>query len=688
MFSSQRRKGASLTFRHFNRKGYALFACLGREVRIGVLSAATLAAASPCLAAAGDNASQPADSTRTKSDTDDTLLGEAVVQTARAPLAAEVAARQVMTLTRRELAAAGVTSINDVLKLAAGVDVRQRGGFGIQTDISIDGGTFDQLALLVNGIPVTNPQTGHNTADFPLNLEDVERIEVLRGAASRVFGSQAFSGAVNIVTRTGGDRLTATVEGGSYGTLGASARTAWNVTPRFTTSVSGSYRRSDGATDNSGFSGAKGWWQGTYDDAGVRIDAQAGITASDFEANTFYSPKYLNQWEATRRYLVAVKAETKGRIHFTPSLSWLRSTDHFKLIRDSHTGENFHRGDVYTAQLGAWTSWCLGRTAVGAEVREEGIYSTNLGRPLDESQQFGVKGHDGILYTKHDSRTNVSYFAEHNVILDRWTISAGVMAQRNTHASRHFSFYPGVDVSFRPADGVRLFASWNRSMRLPSFTDLYYQSPTQEGNVGLQAEECSSFRLGADWTGRVVSLSAGAYYTRGTNMIDWIMRTADDKYHATAFDLDNMGASLRAAVDFDTWLGRRQPLSRLTLEYAYIHQHRRRGEDYYKSNYAMEYLRHKFVATLDHRIAARLGATWTLRVQDREGAYLAYAGGVSTQELRPYGAHAILDCRLHWTARHYMLYADLSNLTAHRYTDIANVVQPGFTALFGVRLNL
>lgn len=688
MLSPSFRKGAPLTFRHFNRKNYALFACLGREVRIGVLGAATLASATPRLAAETLRTLEAADSAVATADGTGTLLDEAVVQTSRAPLAAEVAARQVMTLTRRDLAAAGVTSINDVLKLAAGVDVRQRGGFGIQTDISIDGGTFDQITLLVNGVPVTNPQTGHNAADFPINIDDVERVEVLQGAASRVFGSQAFSGAINVVTRQGGSPLSVALSGGSYGTLRAEARSAWQLSPRFVTSVSGSYQRSDGAVDNGEFKGGKVYWQGRYDDAAFRLDLQAGATVNDFGANTFYSGAYPNQWEATRRYLLSAKAETKGRVHLAPQISWLRNVDHYQLIRDTNTGENFNRSDVYTAGLNAWTQWALGRTAVGAEVREEGIYSTNLGYELDESLQFPVRGADGINYTRHASRTNVSYFVEHNVVLNRWTLSAGVMAQRNTSTSRKFSFYPGIDVSFRPSDNWRIFASWNRSMRLPTFTDLWYKSATQEGNIGLQPEECSSFRIGAEVRGRVVAVNADAHFNRGTDMIDWVMYSADDIYHATSFDLDNMGVSLSATLDFDKWLGQRQPLSRLRVAYAYIYQHRRSGEDYYKSNYALEYLRHKLTASLEHRIVSNLSATWTLRVQDREGAYLVYAGGVSSGELKPYGAHALLDCRLKWDTPRYGLFLDLTNLTSHRYYDLANVRQPGFMLMGGVRFSL
>jgi iron complex outermembrane receptor protein len=687
MLSQPIRKSTPLTFSHFSRKNYALFACLGREVRIGVLTVATLASAAPCLAHASAGARYVLHDTEDTTDSGE-VLEEAVVSASRAPLAADVTARPVMTLTRQELAAAGVTSINDVLKLAAGVDVRQRGGFGIQTDISIDGGTFDQIALLVNGIAITNPQTGHNAADFPVNIQDIERVEILRGAASRVFGSQAFSGAINVVTRHGGDRVSAEVSGGSYGTLLASARLAGTVTPHFTTSASGSYQRSDGAVSNGAFSGAKAFWQGRYEDDLLRLDAQAGLTTNDFGANTFYSAAYTDQWEATRRYLLAVKAETKGRIHLAPQVSWLRSSDHYQLIHGSSRGENFHRGDVYTAGINAWTQWAAGRTAVGTELRQEGIYSTNLGRTLSDEECFPIHGHNDIFYTHRDTRTNVSYFVEHNVVLRSWTLSAGVMAQRNTSTARTFRFYPGVDLTWRPTDHWHLYASWNRSMRLPTFTDWWYKSPTQEGNIGLRPEECSAWRLGTTGNYRILQLNVDAHFTRGTNMIDWVMYSADDIYHATSFNLDNVGASATATVNFDQWLGRRQPLSRLRLDYAYLYQHRRSGPEYFKSNYALEYLRHKMTVVLDHRIVSHLAATWSLRLQQREGSYLLYHNGQSTGEQHAYGTHALLDCKVHWDTPRYGLFVDLTNLTSHRYFDLANVRQPGFMVMAGASWRL
>ncbi len=683
-------KARVLTFCHFNRKGWSLFSCLHREVRIGVLGVATLASATPRLMATALTTAEGSGSGAVALHADTLALGEASVSASRAPMAAQTAARQVLTLTHDDLAAAGVRTINDVLKLSAGVDVRQRGGFGIQTDISIDGGTHDQLTILLNGVPLVNPQTGHNAADFPINIADIERIEILEGAASRVMGSQAFSGAINVVSRSAArsPHVEAMVEGGSYGTVRGEARTAWQWGKGWSGTASGSYQRSDGTVKNSAFHGGKGYGLLSYNAADFSFDLQAGATANDFGANTFYSAAYPNQWEATQRYFISARAETKGRVHIVPQLSWVRSVDHFQLIKDSDKGENFHRGDVYTASVNAWTQWKLGKTAVGAEVREEGIYSTNLGRTLQEGQQVSIPHETGKFYTKRDDRTNISYFAEHNFLWRQVTLSLGTLAERNSAIDRKVRFYPGIDLSYRPSREWKLYASWNKSLRLPSFTDLWYKSDTQEGNVGLRPEECSSFRIGADFVSHIVTLRLKAHYQRGNHLIDWVRRTADDeKYYATSFDLDNYGAGLDARLNLTEWWGKRQPFEQFTVSYAWVNQHRRAGEAYYKSNYAMEYLRHKLVLRLNHRIVSRLSAQWTMRLQQREGSYELYDNGTNLHELHNYGTHALLDCKLSWTDKNYALFADFTNLTNHRYFDLANVEQPGLLVMGGVKIN-
>ena len=187
-----------LVFRHFENKGYSLFACLGKVVVCSVLSVATLTHAS-----AESVSVKPvtADSITGKTDKE-LMLDEVSITGSRAPMTALQAAKMVTVITREDVNRAGAASVNDLLKLATGVDVRQRGGFGVQTDISINGGTFDQMAIFLNGINLSNPQTGHNAADFPVNLSDIERIEIYEGAAARVFGSAAFTSGVILIGTT------------------------------------------------------------------------------------------------------------------------------------------------------------------------------------------------------------------------------------------------------------------------------------------------------------------------------------------------------------------------------------------------------------------------------------------------------------------------------------------------------
>ena len=162
-------------FRRFGRKGYSLFACLGREVVISTLSAFTLTHAT-----AKGVSIKPIKADTIAAATDrEMILGEVSVTGTRAPLASGRTVRMVRVLTKADIAAAPAQSVNDLLKLAVGVDVRQRGPIGAQTDVSIRGGNYEQIAILLNGVNICDPQTGHNAFDFPVDISEIERIEVL-----------------------------------------------------------------------------------------------------------------------------------------------------------------------------------------------------------------------------------------------------------------------------------------------------------------------------------------------------------------------------------------------------------------------------------------------------------------------------------------------------------------------------
>lgn len=683
MQNNKNKVQSTYKWKRFSDAPYAAFQSLHREVGIGVLSVAMLASAGlKAQAGTGGKVSAPgllpANDPAALVAEDTLLVGLDGVEVlgSRVPLTQEQAPRLVTVLTAVDVAAAAAHSINDLLEYAVGVDVRQRGEFGVQTDISVRGGNFDQITLLLNGINISSPHTGHLTADFPVSMHDIERIEVLSGPASRVFGTSAFSGVINIVTRGGGadngregagGRLSLT--GGSYGYASGDLSLGWTGAGQ-SHRLSGGYSRSDGATPNSSFESTRFFYQGRYDvSATTRLSAQAGYSYKPFEANTFYGASNNQQWESNERYMAALRGETVlGRVHLNGSLYWNRWFDHYQWWKNvSPKGENFHKVDTWGGSANAWIDTRLGRTSLGFEARHEGIFSTNLGKPLEESDWKRTQGHDAnsdVRYRRHDCRTDLSAFLEHDILLRDWTISLGLLSHMNTGLDTRWRFFPGVDISYRPVQGTTLFASWNMALRLPTFTDLYYTGVNIEGNSDLSPERTNDVSLGMRHRRRGWRAEAQVFYSHKSDMIDWVTFAAanDGVFHSVNFTSDNVGCELSLAfLPREVWHD--TPLRKLGVQYAWINEESTYGEETSASKYTMDYLRHKIVLQAESRLYRRLNLALYWRWQDRVGT-----GN------RPYG---LLDGRLTWDDNRWSLYAECSNLLDKAYFDYVSIPQPG-----------
>lgn len=664
-------------WKRFSNEKFSAFRSMHKSISIGVLSIATLSSADL-------KAQNQPDTTSAELNYQ---LQDIEVTSERVPLTMSVAPRMVTVMTKEDVSAATVQSINDLLEYAVGVDVRQRGEMGVQSDISVRGGTFDQITVLLNGINISSPHSGHLTADFPVSMDEIERVEVLEGPAARVFGTSAFNGAVNIVTKCDtASHIAGHAFGGSYGYAGGEM-SANLSTKKVHQQISGGFRRADGDQENSDFKQTKFFYQGNLENTSIKVDWQTGVSVQDFGANTFYSAAYPNQWESTTKWITSVKAETNSRLHFVPSIYWNRSKDHFQLIRDTHTGENFHSCDVYGVNLGAWIETKIGKTAFGAEMRSENIISSNLGKTTSDS--IAVRGEDDIFYNKKDGRDNISYYAEHTFLLKKWTLSLGAMAHKVTNLNTKMKVYPGVDIAFRPNENWKISTSWNMAMRLPTFTNLYYKSPTNEGNVGLKPEETSAVDLGARYRNRGIETNVSLFYHHCKNMIDWVMYSADDIFHSAAFELDNAGFEFNAAFLGREVFGEKCPVRKVSFGYAYIHQEREDDVEIYKSNYALEYLRHKLSASVETRIVKNLNATLSLRYQDRNGDYIKYdEEHKSTGELVDYDPYTLVDLKLSWDAQTWSVYAMANNLFNVSYYDLGNIPQPGIWLKGGVKFKI
>ena len=676
-------KRQRLVFRHFGNKGYSLFSCLGREVVCSVLSVATLTYASAESVSTKPVVSDSVSTTTAR----EMMLDEVSVTGSRAPLTKSQAARMVTVLDRQDIAQAPVQSVNDLLKYAVGVDVRQRGPIGAQTDISIRGGTQDQIILLLNGINICDPQTGHNAMDLPVDLNDIVRIEVIEGPAGRIYGSSSLVGAINIVTRPAQATSTdVSLEAGSYGYAKVSGRTNLKQ-GRWNNQLSAGYARSDGYSRskagrlNTDFSGAKGFYQGQYEDDDVRLNWHLGIADKGWGSGTSYAtPKWQadNQYEHTTKLYSAIQGETKcGRLHFAPSIYWNQNRDRY----EGYRGEpekmkyNYNRTNVYGVSLNAYFDWAAGRTAFGAEVRNEDLVSGNLGEPLSEPKHISGTDRD---YTLGVNRTNISGYLEHNLLLKNLTISAGLVAVKNTWSNMNMTVYPGIDISYRPTPNWRLHAAVNTSLRMPSFTEMYYKLQGYKADPHLKPEEMTAIEAGVTYANSVITLGATGWIHRGRNMIDWIMDTSlgDDAVWQSVnhAKVNSVGAEANAKVRIKN--------SELRVSYSFIDQDKE-SEPNIVSQYALEYLRHKLIANALVPIVDKLTLGVNLRWQDRVGQYTDFEG--RAQDYKPY---ALVDTRLTWQEPKYKLYLEANNLFDTTYHDYGLVEQPGRWIIAGVNIKL
>ena len=804
MYKPSFQKREVLVFRQFQRKGYSLFACLGREVVISVLSVATL---SSTKAAGISDETWRVDSTGFAHEV---RLADVGITGSRAPLTKGRAARMVTVLSREDIAQAPVQSVNDLLKYAVGVDVRQRGALGSQTDISIRGGTQEQITILLNGINICDPQTGHNVLDLPIQLDEIVRIEVLEGPAGRVYGTSSLVGAVNIVTHPEAETSAdVTLEGGSFGYAAVGGR-ANAKSGQWNNQLSAGYRRSDGYSRsragslNTDYEGGKAFYQGAYDDEQVHVAWHAGIAAKGWGSSTFYAtPRWQadDQYEHTTKLFTAVQASTKqGVVHLQPSLYWNQHRDRYEGYRGQPDvmKYNYNRCNVYGLSLNSYFDSPIGRTAFGAELRNEDLVSGNLGEPLSRQQHIG--GTDRY-YTLGVNRTNISAHLEHNVLLDRLTLSAGFVAAKSSWSCQDMKVYPGVDVSYTvlqrreasatagqslealpttisqsleaspttisqsleaspttgqslealpttisqsleasPTTGqnlealptaasqsleassttvqsleaspttvqsleaspttytLKVFAGWNTSLRLPSFTEMYYKLQGYAADPHLKPEEMQALEAGVmfnvqgtTFTAPLMQAKATLFHHHGRNMIDWIMDTRDgdaavwQSVNHTRLNTNGLEVSTLFNIPLRHAGGpssAARPLS-LALSYNYMHQDKVADEGIV-SQYALEYLRHKFVATLQVPVWRQLDARLGFRWQDREGSYTTFDG-----QVRPYRPFALADARLQWAVRRCTVYAEVNNLLNNRrYVDYGNVPQPGTWVVVGTKLHL
>ena len=658
-----------INFKRWVDQSYAVFNTLHREIRIGALVTAYLTIMGFHNTFAQVDTSYIGKKIK---------LNEVEVSARRSPALYSEVGRVVTVLSRARIEAMPVESVQELLRYAMGVDVRERGPLGIQADLSMRGGSFDQVMVLLNGINITDPQTGHHTLNLPVDLQSIDRIEILSGPGARVYGPNAFNGAINIITGTAQENKAAVrTMAGEHGLYSAGLSTTLKseiLTNYFAVQKGGS----NGYMSNTDFDLFNIFYHGQLRLNNEKLSLQLGQTNKSFGANSFYSARYPNQFEATRTKFASLSFETGERIKLRPNIYWRRHHDRFELFRNFtgaaewYTGHNYHLTDVMGAGLNAEITSKIGTTSIGGEVRGERVLSNNLGLEMDSP--IAVPGEKDAFFTKSFTRYNTSFFLEHNYTLNRFSVSAGVMMNQNSQLGSGVDFFPGVDVSYWLSTRLKWMASYNKSLRLPTFTDLFYSGPTNQGNPNLKPEEAQTIETGIRFTDGWYNTHLSLFMRDGHNLIDWGKTVEETRY--TTSNINHVKAY---GVEFSSTFDLRQAIAGqtvfrdLNINYSYIHQNKK-PEAGYESYYVLDHLRHKLNIGIDHTLGIRnLWASWNFLYRDRVGYYTVSA----TNSQQNYSDFWLTDLRLSWKKQKVVIYAEATNLFDRRYADLGELIQPG-----------
>ena len=590
--------------------------------------------------------------------------------------------RVLTIINKDEISQAPVQSIDQLLDYVSGIDIRQRGTNSTQADISVRGGSFDQVLVLLNGVNITDPQTGHFNLDIPLNLSDITRIEILEGSSARVLGPNAFSGAINIVTENNSRRsLNAELSGGSFNTFGQSV--SGNLgNEGFHTFASVSHKSSAGYISNTDYNLSSAFIQSVLktQNAG-KFDLQLAGQLKDFGANAFYSFAYPNQFESSKTLLTALDwTMNKGMFSYTAQAYWRRHYDRFELFRGNvgaaswYAGHNYHMTDVTGTKVSGSYLSKFGKTTVGIDIRNEHIFSNVLGNLM--AQQVPVPFETNQFFTREANRLLTTGYIDQTLNLQRWYFSAGAAATNS--ASFGWWGYGGVDAAYAFNENIRVFADVNSAVRLPTFTDLYYKSATQLANPNLRPEKSQTIEIGTKIQQQNWKLDISLYKRFGQDVIDWTKEPDSTKWQSR--NLTSVNA-LGADIAFNYFF-QHSFLDKLTATYSYLSMDK--AAVGFDSKYALDYLKNKVTLSVQHKIWNKLSASWTGSYSDRAGQYTNFTNG----NLIDYKPYFLLNGRILWNDKHFDIFADANNILNTSYADFGGLTQPGINFNVGVRMKL
>ena len=573
-------------------------------------------------------------------------LDSITIKSSRIDLPFKKNSRTISIITSETINESPATNLVELLQQEAGIDVRRQGIYGMQSDLYVRGGGFDQTLLLIDGIKVEDPQTGHHTLNIALPLEVIKRIEIIKGPAARIFGQNAFTGAINIVTKSNDSiKNNAGFQLGSYNQQHAAATLGTRVG---TTSLMGhaSVNSSEGYRYNTDFNNQNFFVKSSFNTAANPIEVLATFSERKFGGNQFYAIDAKEQYEETQSSLVGVSTTLqKGNLKLSPQLYWKRNQDMYLYIRNNPSVyRNLHISNKIGGQINAAYSSNIGVTGFGVDLAKVEMESNRLG---------------------HRNRWMGTLFVEHRFsFLDNALdvtpgVSVGYFSDFETNA------FPGIDIGYTINEHFRVYTNAGYTYRTPTYNDLYYVGSRDEGNENLVPEEAISQELGLKYFGDKISATVAFFNRDSDNLIDYTKDNEADKWKSNNLtSLNTRGVEVQLSAPFK--LG--QYNQSFNLGYTHLNEDLKAVRANF-SKYIINSLNHHLTARLKSQFTKNLTHSFVYKFAER-------ATGES---------YSVVDAQLKLLIPGLELTITANNIFNTDYVETGIVPMPKGNVLFGIR---
>ena len=583
------------------------------------------------------------------SQQDTTDLKEVVVSTTKLEIPFSKNFRTVKIISSDYIKNSPASNVSDLLQEITGIDVRRRGVGGVQGDLYIRGGGFDQTLLLVDGMKMDDAQTGHHTLNMILPLYLIERIEVIKGPAARIFGQNAFNGAINIVTKEiKGEKkqIDLSLKEISYGSFEQKNISAVTkiITNKANSLISFSNNTSEGYRHNTDYKRNNYFVKTSFNLKSSPIDVIASFTENKFGANGFYaSPSATEQYEETQASLLGVSTTINSeKLSIKPRLYWRRGQDEYIYIRDNPSVyRNLHKTNKVSAELSGSYFSNSGVTGFGIDLSTVNISSNNLG--------------------EHD-RTTVNLFVDHTFKLfdEKLVLSPGIAVSYFSDMSFHS--FPGIDLGYNINSNFKLYSNIGKTFRIPTYTDLYYSDRTTIGNENLNPESATSTELGFKYNTSNFKISGAFFNRKAKNIIDYVKENENDLWNAVNIgSLKTTGFELDFRYNF-------QNQNYLNLGYTNINDNNYVTNINY-SKYSLNSLKHHFTSKLNLNYIRNVNHSFVYKYAERSDK----------------SNYNVLDSKIMYKKG---LFIYVNNILDEVYSETNLVPMPGTSFLVGISVGI